>query len=118
MDEFRLMTREEIIRRLVRLKGVKHLRRTTEVTYRDVARWVGVSRRCCRAHMEGAFAMTDAHQLAYSAFFSLFDGGCLKIEISGRGRQKTVVRVEPPKEAPKREARPFVDFPTMRLKME
>lgn len=116
MDEFTLLTREEIIRRLARLKGEKYVHRPDDITLHDLSKWMGVSRRCVRGHCDGAFPISEAHQIGYSAFFSMLDAKCLAIQHVGR--IKTLVRVKPPKELPKREIRPFIDFTNMRLKVE
>lgn len=98
------------------MKGEKYIARLREVTIQDVAKWIGISRRCLRGHMDGAFPINEAHQLAYSAFFALYDAGCLKVE--REGLKKVLVRVEAPKEPPAREMRPYIDMTTMRLKLE
>lgn len=116
MADVRILTREEILRRLARLKGKKHVPRMADITLQDLAKWMGVSRRCVRGHMAGAFPINEAHQHTYSVFFSLLDAGCLKVTLAGK--KKVIERVAPPKEAPRREMRPFIDLTTMRLKLE
>lgn len=108
MDDFPVMTRDEIRRRLSRMVGEKDLKRMHQVTLRDVARWMGVSRGCTRGHLTGAFEINEAHQISYSAFFALIDAGCLKLEV--RGGRKALVRVKPPKDPPRRALLPHIDF--------
>lgn len=116
MDEMRVLPQAEIVRRLSAMRGEKHMRRPTEVTLRDVAKWMGLSRGCVRGHAAGAFPVNEAHQISYSALFALLDAGCLQIEM--KGQVKSLVRVEPPKDPPKKPLRAYIDFPTMRLKAD
>ncbi|HUP07666.1 MAG TPA: hypothetical protein VMU47_10975 [Caldimonas sp.] len=105
----KLLSVDEIRRRLSRMTGEPHVRRLDEITRNDLARWFGVDIRLVRNHSSGREAINSFWQVAYSQIFGLIDDGCIKIEFTTRGK-KTLVRIPKPAVAPKKKLRPFVDF--------
>ena len=114
----KLLTRDEIIRRLRRMTGPKNVSRPTEFTRYDVAKWIGVDAGDVRAHMRGRKEITDAFQIIYSQFFMLVESGELEIRYNRSTKEKILVRVPPPAVPPKRKLQPAIDFTTMRLKLD
>ena len=114
--DFPLLTKEEIVRRLVRMTGPKFVKRPNDVTRYDVARWFDVEGRFIRWHSSGERPINDFWQVAYSQFFALVDAGLIEIRyVDGK---KTLVRVAKPSKPPKKTLRPYIDFNKMTLGMD
>lgn len=109
------MPRDEIVRRLKRMTGEKHVRRPDEITRVQVAQWLGVDMRLLRMHCAGV-VINDTWQIVYSQFFDLLDRGCLKLV--REGRSKRLERVPPPPVPPKKKLMPHVDFVSGELKFD
>jgi hypothetical protein len=115
----RLLTREEILRRLRRLHGDKYRRRPNEITRHDVARWIGITMSLISQQESGIVLISDNMQMLYSKFFGLMDAGRIVIERDEDGRKKRLVQVaEPQKKNEKRSLRPFIDFNDGSLKFD
>lgn len=111
--KLKLLTREEIQRRFVRMTGVAHVKRPTEITRADVAKWFGVDVRLIRMHGDEPEVINDFWQYAYSVFFELMDAGL--IELRYENGKKVLVRVARPGAPVKKKLRPFVNFSDMSL---
>jgi hypothetical protein len=119
MNEMRLLTREEILRRLKRLHGEKYKRRPNEITRHDVARWIGITLNLIQKQESGIFPISDNMQVLYSKLFNLMDAGRIAIETCEDGRQKRLVQVPAPeKKIEKNGVRPFIDFNDGSLKFD
>lgn len=112
--DFPMMAKDEIMRRLARMKGEPFVKRPQEITIRDVANWLDIHPRLVQWHASGERPVSDALQVAYSLFFHLVDAGCIKIDFDRRG-SKTLTRIPPPKVAPEKKTKPYVDLRTMTL---
>lgn len=116
MNSLRIMPRDEIRRRLAAMHGVPHVTRRDEVTRIDVAKWLGISFQAVRCHESGFWPITEGMQIAYSQFFALLDAGCLKFDPTTK--KKTLIRVAPPAQPPKKVVRPHVDFSLLKLRFD
>lgn len=114
--DLKLMSREEIQRRLTRMKGERNVSRPEEVTRYDVARWFGIDARLVRMHNTGKEPINDFWQVNYTQLFALIDAGL--IEIRWDGRKKTLVRLAKPKAPVKKTVRPFINFQKMTLEFD
>lgn len=110
------LSREEIIRRLIRMRGEKYVQRPDEITRRDVARWFGVDFRLIRSHQDQREPINDFWQIAYTQFFALIDAGLIEIRFDGR--KKVLVRLAKPKAPVKKTVRPYIDFTKMSLEFD
>jgi hypothetical protein len=108
-NDLKLMSRDEIKRRLVRHVGPKNVKRPREITTIDIAKWFGVDRDLVRLHIKPDGLINDFWQVAYSQFFALVDAGMIEIRFDPDGK-KTLVRVPPPASPVKKTPLPFVDF--------
>lgn len=111
----KLMSIEEIKRRLVRMTGEPYVRRPNEITRVDVAKWFGIDKRYVRMHCDDE--INDFWQYAYSVFFEMMDKGLIEIQFDKHGK-KMLVRVATPAAPPKKKLRPFVDLATMTLRLD
>lgn len=118
IQNLKILTKDEIVRRLNRLRGEKYLSRPTEITLYDVSKWFGITIREVNSHATRYREINDAFQIAYSQFFHLVEGGELVIEYDKSTKKKTLVRVPAPAEPPKRKLMPAIDFASMRLKLD
>lgn len=93
LQSLRLLTRDEILRRLARLRGAPFVRRPKEITRRDMANWMNVELKQIQMHQSGKMAISDSWQLIYSQFFALIDAGALVLDPDSK--KKTLIRVTP-----------------------
>jgi len=110
------MARDEIIRRLIRMKGERYVQRPNDITMYDLARWFGVDERLIRSHRGGREPINDFWQVAYTQVFALIDAGL--IEIRYDGRKKTLVRLAKPKAPVKKTPKPYINFGKMSLEFD
>lgn len=115
--ETKLLSHDEIIRRLIRLTGPRYVRRPNEITRFDVAKWFDVDERFVRMHATKVKEISDFWQFAYTQFFVLVDAGLIEIQFNDQGH-KTLVRLAKPKAAVKKTLRPWVDLTTMQLRLD
>lgn len=107
LNKLKLLSREEILRRLARMKGAPNVRRRHEITRLDMARWMGVDVRYIRFHETLREPITDSFQIIYSQFFHLIESGQLVID-PNQGPKKVLIRVPPPAEPPRKPIRPHI----------
>lgn len=113
-NNVKLLARDEIQRRLVRMTGPRYLKRPDQITRFDLARHFGVDERYLRFHMTGKEEINDFWQVAYSQVFGLIDSGEMVLRYNELGK-KTLVRVPKPATPVKKTLRPYIDFENMSL---
>jgi hypothetical protein len=121
INNIKLLGKDEILRRLARMTGEPYLRRPTEITKLDLAKWVGVDVRRIRLHTSLTEDISDSWQLIYSQFFALVDSGELvvKLEKNRNGvMTKVLVRGPKPAKPPRKPLMPRIDMATIRLKLD
>lgn len=106
-DRLRIMDADEIRRRLARMTKNFYVKRKNEITKYDVAKFFNTELRDVRRHFKGTKPISKAWQIKYSHFFALLDAG--RIAFDPDSKVKTLIFVTP-KEPPRPEMRPKIDF--------
>lgn len=106
------MAKDLLRRRLARMVVEGRHGPSEDITYGDVARWIGQHSSLLHFVIKGRAPISDEVQIRLTQFFNLLDGGHIRLVVDERKKVWVRVKMNP---QPAKQPMPRIDFTTMKL---